>query len=139
MYDEATPWFVRADEMVRNLKLPPLWFAFDLPLNYLFLGQDEKARPHAREMFAAAISVGDPKLLCYGLACYILLAFHEGKNERGAKLYAAWMAQVAPGKGPLPDHLALAGEAAEPAIRQFWSVGQAMSLDEAVAFVKEDW
>jgi hypothetical protein len=139
MFAEATPWFVRADEMVRNLKAAPLWFAFDLPGNYLDLGQPEKARPHARELFAAAIGVGDPKLLCEGLVSYILLAFTEGKNERGAKLYRAWMAQVSPGKDPPAEHLAMIDEAGRQAVRKEWAAGQAMSLDEAVAFAKEDW
>jgi hypothetical protein len=139
MHAEAIPWFARADEMIRNLKLPPLWFAFDLPLSYLFLRQPGKARPLVGETFTAAIGLGDPKLLASGLACFVLLAFAESRNERGAKLYAAWMAQDSPGRDPPPEHLTFLGEAATGAIREFWSVGQAMSLDEAVAFAKEDW
>jgi hypothetical protein len=139
MFAEATPWFVRADEMVRNLKAAPLWFSFDLARNYIDLGRPEKARPCAREVFAAAIGVGAPKLLCDGLASYILLAFAEGKNERGAKLYRAWMTQVSPGKEPLAEHLAMIDEAGRQAVRKEWAAGQAMSLDEAVAYAKEDW
>jgi hypothetical protein len=139
MFAEATPWLVRADEMVRNLEAAPLWFSFDLPKNYLELGQPEKARPHAREAFAAAIGVGDPKIVCEGLLCYILLAFMEAKNERGAKLYRAWMAQVSPGKEPPAEHLAMIDEAGRQAVRKEWASGQAMRLDEAVAYVKEDW
>jgi hypothetical protein len=139
MFAEATPWFVRADDLVRSLKVAPLWFSFDLPRNYIDLGQPEKARPHAREVFAAAISVGAPKLLCDGLTSYILLAFAEGKSKRGAKLYRAWMAQVSPGKEPLAEHLALIDEAGRKAVQKEWAAGQPMSLDEAVTYAKEDW
>jgi hypothetical protein len=139
MFAEATPWFVRADAIVRNLKAPPLWFAFDLPNNYSMLGQPEKARLCTRELFAAAISVGNPRLLCDGLISYTFLANAEGKLERAGKLYAAWMAQVSPGKEPPAEHLAMMNEDGRQAVREEWATGQAMSLDEAVAYAKEDW
>jgi hypothetical protein len=125
--------------MARSLKRSTLHFAFDLPLHYLFSGQPGKARPVLKETFADAISVDAPKFLCDGLVNYVLLASAEGQFERAGKLYAAWMAQVSPGKEAPAEHLAMMNEDDRRAVRKEWAAGQRMSLDEAVAFAKEDW
>jgi hypothetical protein len=137
---EAEPWFVRADGMTSQVHGTPIMFySADLPELYLMMHQPEKARPLLRKVFAAAVDSGFPKLIWQTTVGYAFLALQEGKVGRAACLFAAVSAELARGGASADDPFARLSPSHRVIVEKEWPAGPAMGLDQAAAYVKEDW
>ncbi len=137
---EAEPWFVRADGMTSQVYGTSITFyAGDLPELYLMMHQPEKARPLLRKVLAAALDSGFPKVIWKTTLDYAFLACQEGKIQRAARLFAAVSAELARAGASAEDPVAWLSPWLRGIVDKEWHAGPVMGLDQAAAYVKEDW